>query len=80
VYSHAPRTSITPFDQPKRFAGAKGYEDYSKMGDRIKDIPDSVRHEGFAKNALWGTPEQITQNGRTKKELVNVHFAVLTGA
>jgi alkanesulfonate monooxygenase SsuD/methylene tetrahydromethanopterin reductase-like flavin-dependent oxidoreductase (luciferase family) len=29
------------------------------MGDRIKDIPDSVRHESFAKNALWGTPEQI---------------------
>ena len=49
------------FDQPERFAGVKGYEDYSKMGDRIKDIPDSVRHEGFAKNALWGTPEQIIQ-------------------
>jgi alkanesulfonate monooxygenase SsuD/methylene tetrahydromethanopterin reductase-like flavin-dependent oxidoreductase (luciferase family) len=49
------------FDQPERFAGVNGYEDYMKTGAKLKQIPDSVRHEGFANSALWGTPEQIIE-------------------
>jgi alkanesulfonate monooxygenase SsuD/methylene tetrahydromethanopterin reductase-like flavin-dependent oxidoreductase (luciferase family) len=49
------------FDKPERFEGIKGYEERVATGKMTKDIPRSVMEEGFAKNALWGTPDQIIE-------------------
>ena len=64
------------FDQPERFAGVSGYEDYLKTGARLKEIPDSVRHEGFATSSLWGTPEQIIDKLQWLADHVHVDHLV----
>jgi alkanesulfonate monooxygenase SsuD/methylene tetrahydromethanopterin reductase-like flavin-dependent oxidoreductase (luciferase family) len=64
------------FDQPERFAGVSGYEDYLKTGARLKEIPESVRHEGFANSSLWGTPEQIIEKLQWLADHVHVDHLV----
>jgi alkanesulfonate monooxygenase SsuD/methylene tetrahydromethanopterin reductase-like flavin-dependent oxidoreductase (luciferase family) len=49
------------FDKPEKFEGIKGYEERVTTGNMTKDIPRAVMEEGFAKNALWGTPDQIVE-------------------
>jgi alkanesulfonate monooxygenase SsuD/methylene tetrahydromethanopterin reductase-like flavin-dependent oxidoreductase (luciferase family) len=64
------------FDHPERFSGVSGYEDYLKTGARLKDIPEPVRHEGLAKSALWGTPDQIIQKLQWLADNVHVDHLV----
>ena len=49
------------FDDPEHFRETKGYETYAKRGEIYEKLSQDEINEAFAKEQVWGTPEQCLE-------------------
>jgi alkanesulfonate monooxygenase SsuD/methylene tetrahydromethanopterin reductase-like flavin-dependent oxidoreductase (luciferase family) len=63
-------------DKPEKFVGVKGYENYVERGKLTGATPVDVRQEGFARNGLWGTPEQCVEKIQWLADHVHAEYIV----
>jgi len=50
---------------------AKGYEAYAQSAELLKGIPDDIARRGYVDLQLWGTPKQIIEKLRARRELLD---------
>ena len=49
------------FDDPEHFRETKGYETYAQRGEIYEKLSQDEINEAFAKEQVWGTPEQCLE-------------------
>ena len=49
------------FDDPEHFRETKGYETYAERGEIYEKLSQDEINEAFAKEQVWGTPEQCLE-------------------